>query len=56
MPYTRITSTKNVSACIEYMRGHGHDHNAEEVRNQYVSGIGLLNDARSVKDGGMQKG
>lgn len=44
MPYTRITSTKNVAACIEYMRGHGHGHNAEEVRNQYVSGIGLLND------------
>ena len=44
MPYTRITSTKNVSACIEYMRGHGHGHNSEEVRNQYVSGIGLLND------------
>ena len=44
MPYTRITSTKNVAACIEYMRGHGHGHNAEDVRNQYVSGIGLLND------------
>lgn len=44
MPYTRITSTRNGIAALNYCIGNGHGHNGHETRNILVSSYGMVDD------------
>ncbi len=42
MPYTHVTRTTNGAAAIQYIYGDGRGHNGAKVRNEIITGVGML--------------